>query len=215
MLQTLKVLGVPFLVDQQQTFISLLRSVTTFPNAGGAVCIDLRFWSLNFFAPNFPFGSLNFFQTLQSPELWNFGRQLARSCWPTKLETGGGGKFDGAKFSVFWWSVSWGVTFFWWRFWCSKFCGCFFHWKLRFGTWKFFLSEKESPSYKEPDTLMQWCTYIFSISLDSYILYSCGWFATYICGMLLEIYLRAWQPTCREFQIGTKRGATVQYGIEG
>lgn len=35
MLQTLKVLGVPFLVDQQQTFISLLRSVTTFPNAGG------------------------------------------------------------------------------------------------------------------------------------------------------------------------------------
>lgn len=217
MLQTLKVLGVPFLVYQQQTFISLLRSVTTFPNAGGGSLHWPSILILKLFCSKLSIWILKFFPNVAIPRTLKFWASTSKELLANKAgdRWGGGGKFDGAKFSVFWWSVSWGVTFFWWRFWCSKFCGCFFHWKLRFGTWKFFLSEKESPSYKEPDTLMQWCTYIFSISLDAYILYSCGWFATYICGMLLEIYLRAWQPTCREFQIGTKRGATVQYGIEG
>lgn len=103
MLQTLKVLGRAFSRWPTTNFYFFTKVRYNFSKrrGGGAVCIDLRFWSLNFFAPNFPFGSLNFFQTLQSPELWNFGRQLARSCWPTKLETGGGGKFDGAKFWCF------------------------------------------------------------------------------------------------------------------
>lgn len=149
MLQTLKVLGVPFLVDQQQTFISLLRSVTTFPNAGGGSLHWPSILILKLFCSKLSIWILKFFPNVAIPRTLKFWASTSKELLANKAgDRWGGGNSMGQKFSVFWWSVSWGVPDFWMKILLLKRSGCFFHWKLRFGTWKIHLSEKEGPSYK-------------------------------------------------------------------
>lgn len=99
MLQTLKVLGVPFLVYQQQTFISLLRSVTTFPNAGGGSLHWPSILILKLFCSKLSIWILKFFPNVAIPRTLKFWASTSKELLANKAgdRWGGGGEIRWGK----------------------------------------------------------------------------------------------------------------------